>query len=157
MSSAKFWSIHSIHSRRHLTLSLPPSFFLSPPPSLPLPLSLQGFRDASFQPPHFEVSILDVMRGLHKAKLNGLLDLKKFDLEFYEYCDHPAMADLHEIVRICMWCARKKEEKAKGKRKKGKLRCVFYMCCEHPAMADLREIVRIRMRVRDACEKRGKT
>ena len=24
-----------------------------------------------------------------KAKNNGLIDLKGFDLEFYEYCDHP--------------------------------------------------------------------
>ena len=57
-----------------------------------------GFRDASFQPPHFELSILDVMRGLQKGKKVGIIDLKNFDLEFYEYCDHPAMADLHEIV-----------------------------------------------------------
>jgi hypothetical protein len=38
------------------------------------------------------------MRGLHKGKKVGIIDLQNFDLEFYEYCDHPAMADLHEIV-----------------------------------------------------------
>jgi len=83
-----------------------------------------GFRDASFQPPHFELSILDVrppepaplplpplhpslarslsvgswwadheldvrqvMKGLYKAKRNGLIDMKNFDLEVCCVCD----------------------------------------------------------------------
>jgi hypothetical protein len=28
----------------------------------------------------------------------GIIDFAKFDLESYEYYDHPAVADLHEIV-----------------------------------------------------------
>ena len=39
------------------------------------------------------------VRGLHRALGAGLIDMKNFDLEFYEYCDHPAMADLHEIIK----------------------------------------------------------
>ncbi|EKX48042.1 hypothetical protein GUITHDRAFT_106124 [Guillardia theta CCMP2712] len=57
-----------------------------------------GFRDASFQQPTFELSILHVLKGLRKAKLCGLINFDTFDLDFYEYCDHPSMADLHSIV-----------------------------------------------------------
>eukprot|EP00286_Rhodomonas_abbreviata_P010800 CAMPEP_0181318240 /NCGR_PEP_ID=MMETSP1101-20121128/16902_1 /TAXON_ID=46948 /ORGANISM="Rhodomonas abbreviata, Strain Caron Lab Isolate" /LENGTH=453 /DNA_ID=CAMNT_0023425699 /DNA_START=239 /DNA_END=1600 /DNA_ORIENTATION=- len=56
------------------------------------------YRDASFQPVVFELSILDILRGIHKGLHLGLIDMAKFDLEFYEYCDHPSMADLHVIV-----------------------------------------------------------
>eukprot|EP00287_Rhodomonas_sp_CCMP768_P009957 CAMPEP_0196727112 /NCGR_PEP_ID=MMETSP1091-20130531/8181_1 /TAXON_ID=302021 /ORGANISM="Rhodomonas sp., Strain CCMP768" /LENGTH=454 /DNA_ID=CAMNT_0042069653 /DNA_START=222 /DNA_END=1586 /DNA_ORIENTATION=- len=69
-----------------------------------VPLTFQGrqpflpYRDASFQPVVFELSILDVLRGLYKGLHNGLIQMQNFDLEFYEYCDHPSMADLHVIV-----------------------------------------------------------
>jgi hypothetical protein len=33
-----------------------------------------------------------------KAKNNGLIDLKGFDLEFYEYCDHPVYASRYFLV-----------------------------------------------------------
>mmetsp|Transcript_30770 Transcript_30770/g.71904 ORF Transcript_30770/g.71904 Transcript_30770/m.71904 type:complete len:592 (+) Transcript_30770:113-1888(+) len=57
-----------------------------------------GYRDASFQPVTFELKILDIARGVELAKSHGLVDLESFDIELYEYCDHPSMADLHVIV-----------------------------------------------------------
>mmetsp|Transcript_21356 Transcript_21356/g.44866 ORF Transcript_21356/g.44866 Transcript_21356/m.44866 type:complete len:466 (-) Transcript_21356:10-1407(-) len=57
-----------------------------------------GYRDASFQPVTFELDLLDIMRGMYKAKKHKLVDLEGFDLELYEYCDHPSMADLHVIM-----------------------------------------------------------
>mmetsp|Transcript_15097 Transcript_15097/g.37794 ORF Transcript_15097/g.37794 Transcript_15097/m.37794 type:complete len:613 (+) Transcript_15097:111-1949(+) len=57
-----------------------------------------GYRDASFQPVTFELKILDIARGVELGKKHGLIDLDNFDIELYEYCDHPSMADLHVIV-----------------------------------------------------------
>jgi len=57
-----------------------------------------AYRDASFQPVTFELQLIDVFRGMEKAKRFGLIDLENFDLELYEYCDHPSMADLHVIM-----------------------------------------------------------
>jgi len=56
------------------------------------------YRDASFQPVVFELHIIDILRGLRKALDHGIINMKSFDLEFYEHCDHPSMADLHEII-----------------------------------------------------------
>ncbi|KAJ1470392.1 hypothetical protein T484DRAFT_1753909, partial [Baffinella frigidus] len=33
-----------------------------------------------------------------KAHAVGVLDIEDFDLEWFEYCDHPANGDLHVIV-----------------------------------------------------------
>ena len=60
--------------------------------------SFQGYRDASYQPVTFELHIEDIARGMEKAKENGLVNMKTFDLEVYEFCDHPSIADLHVIV-----------------------------------------------------------
>lgn len=69
-----------------------------------LPLTFAGrnpflpFRDASFQPVTFELHFIDIARGVQKAHGHGMIDLATFDIELYEYCDHPSMADLHVIV-----------------------------------------------------------
>mmetsp|Transcript_25111 Transcript_25111/g.56686 ORF Transcript_25111/g.56686 Transcript_25111/m.56686 type:complete len:446 (-) Transcript_25111:48-1385(-) len=56
------------------------------------------FHEASFEADEFNLVPIDVLQGLYKAKQNGLLRLDDFDVEWYDYCDHPNHADLHEIV-----------------------------------------------------------
>jgi len=68
------------------------------------PLNFSGrspflkYRDASFEPSTFELEIIDVLRGIEKAVKVEILSVKAFDLQEYEYYDHPAVADLHVIV-----------------------------------------------------------
>mmetsp|Transcript_2199 Transcript_2199/g.5157 ORF Transcript_2199/g.5157 Transcript_2199/m.5157 type:complete len:464 (+) Transcript_2199:159-1550(+) len=56
------------------------------------------YRDASFDAANFELDILDVLSAVERAMNVGIMDFGKFDLEEYEYYDHPAVADLHVIV-----------------------------------------------------------
>ncbi|KAJ1495521.1 dual specificity protein phosphatase [Baffinella frigidus] len=61
------------------------------------PLNFDGrspflsYRDATFDPQNFDLQILDVVRGIHKACECGAVDYKMFNLEEYEYYDHPAV------------------------------------------------------------------
>ncbi len=56
------------------------------------------FRDASFEPDTFQLRASDVVKGVHRAVQCGALKWADFDLEWFEYCDHPGTADLHCIL-----------------------------------------------------------
>uniref|UniRef100_A0A6U5AVF6 protein-tyrosine-phosphatase n=1 Tax=Hemiselmis andersenii TaxID=464988 RepID=A0A6U5AVF6_HEMAN len=56
------------------------------------------YRDASFEAVVFEVGIFDVLSAIERSRKVGIIDFASFDLENYEYFDHPAVADLHVIV-----------------------------------------------------------
>lgn len=56
------------------------------------------FRDASFEADGFQLQAIDVIRGVERAVRNNVLVWSNFDLEWFEYCDHPGTADLHSVV-----------------------------------------------------------
>ncbi|EKX53411.1 hypothetical protein GUITHDRAFT_45364, partial [Guillardia theta CCMP2712] len=54
------------------------------------------FRDATYQPPTFHLSLLDCLRGLKAAMTAGLFDYESFDVNRYLFLDNPAQYDLHQ-------------------------------------------------------------
>ena len=62
--------------------------------------SLAAFRDASFGPADFTLSVLDCVGGLAKARDAGLVSFHdgSFDADEYELLDDPANGDLHVVV-----------------------------------------------------------
>ncbi|CAM9780181.1 unnamed protein product [Lampetra planeri] len=61
------------------------------PPYLP-------FRDASFGPCSFNLTLLDCLQGVGKALQTGFLDCTRFDLEEYEHYEHVENGDFNWIV-----------------------------------------------------------
>ena len=64
------------------------------------PSPFVGFRDASYNPPDFTLSILDCLYGLAKARDVGLINFRddSFNVKEYENFDDPANGDMHEVV-----------------------------------------------------------
>ncbi|KAA6401925.1 MAG: putative Dual specificity protein phosphatase CDC14A [Streblomastix strix] len=61
---------------------------------------LPPFRDASYGPSTFNLSVLDVVRGIAKAKKVGFIDFQggKFDLNEYEFYEKVENGDLNWIL-----------------------------------------------------------
>ena len=55
------------------------------------------FRDASFAPPDFFITILDCLRGLVKAREVGWYDPEEFDVEAYEALYNTDHGDLTHV------------------------------------------------------------
>ncbi|XP_068460854.1 dual specificity protein phosphatase CDC14B isoform X1 [Clinocottus analis] len=56
------------------------------------------FRDASFGTCMYNLSILDCLRGVHKALQYGWLDFSNFDVEEYEHYERAENGDLNWII-----------------------------------------------------------
>ncbi|KAF9978686.1 Dual specificity protein phosphatase cdc14a [Actinomortierella ambigua] len=56
------------------------------------------FRDASFGPSVFTISILDCLRGLYRGLQHGLVQLESFDIKEYEYYEKVANGDFNWIT-----------------------------------------------------------
>lgn len=56
------------------------------------------YRDASYGACSFKLTVLDCLRGLHQAMLNGFVDFSKFDLEEYQFYERVENGDLNWIV-----------------------------------------------------------
>ena len=66
---------------------------------------IEPYRDATFSPPDFRLSIVDCWRGLERGKGHGWVryaasgyEWGAIDLDEYEHYDHPANGDLQEVV-----------------------------------------------------------
>eukprot|EP01136_Pigoraptor_vietnamica_P014687 Opistho-1_new@57091 len=59
---------------------------------------LQPFRDASYGPSTYNLTLLDCLRGVYKAIRCGFLDFSTFNLEEYEYFERVENGDLNWIV-----------------------------------------------------------
>eukprot|EP00286_Rhodomonas_abbreviata_P023166 CAMPEP_0181298566 /NCGR_PEP_ID=MMETSP1101-20121128/5853_1 /TAXON_ID=46948 /ORGANISM="Rhodomonas abbreviata, Strain Caron Lab Isolate" /LENGTH=404 /DNA_ID=CAMNT_0023403601 /DNA_START=188 /DNA_END=1402 /DNA_ORIENTATION=+ len=55
------------------------------------------FRDATFVPSTFDLTLLDCFRGLRKAVESGFFDLAGFNVGDYDLLDDPAIADMHIV------------------------------------------------------------
>uniref|UniRef100_A0A6U4KCZ2 protein-tyrosine-phosphatase n=1 Tax=Hemiselmis andersenii TaxID=464988 RepID=A0A6U4KCZ2_HEMAN len=53
------------------------------------------FRDASFLPDSYKLTVLSCLGGLKRAMSLGWYDPANFDLEEYDYLDNPKHADMH--------------------------------------------------------------
>ncbi len=60
------------------------------------PFTLRPFRDATFNVPCYELSLLDCLHGLARAVSHGWFDLTKFDSQLYWELDNPMNGDLHQ-------------------------------------------------------------
>jgi len=56
------------------------------------------FRDATWVPSTFDLSLRDCWAGLKRAVATGLYTPATFDFEEYLYYDEPANGDLHQVV-----------------------------------------------------------
>ena len=61
------------------------------PPLLP-------FRDAQCGPSSFNLTVLDCLKGLRRAKLLGWADLETFDVDEYEFYERPEHGDFNWLV-----------------------------------------------------------
>jgi protein-tyrosine phosphatase len=61
------------------------------PPFLP-------FRDASFTGSSYNLTLLDCLQGLYKAKLNGFFNFDSFDVDEYEHYEKVENGDLNWIL-----------------------------------------------------------
>mmetsp|Transcript_12801 Transcript_12801/g.26428 ORF Transcript_12801/g.26428 Transcript_12801/m.26428 type:complete len:540 (-) Transcript_12801:81-1700(-) len=61
------------------------------------PSPWKPFRDATFCPQDYYLSILPCLEGVHKAIKCGWYNPKRFDLQDYHYHDHPQNADMHQV------------------------------------------------------------
>eukprot|EP00287_Rhodomonas_sp_CCMP768_P030867 CAMPEP_0202854842 /NCGR_PEP_ID=MMETSP1389-20130828/91209_1 /ASSEMBLY_ACC=CAM_ASM_000865 /TAXON_ID=302021 /ORGANISM="Rhodomonas sp., Strain CCMP768" /LENGTH=381 /DNA_ID=CAMNT_0049533443 /DNA_START=423 /DNA_END=1568 /DNA_ORIENTATION=- len=59
------------------------------------PNPFKPFRDATYLPSDYHLTLLDCFSALHKAVQLGWYDPEGFDVEDYEYWDHPLNGDLH--------------------------------------------------------------
>eukprot|EP00291_Cryptomonas_curvata_P022211 CAMPEP_0172168818 /NCGR_PEP_ID=MMETSP1050-20130122/10360_1 /TAXON_ID=233186 /ORGANISM="Cryptomonas curvata, Strain CCAP979/52" /LENGTH=280 /DNA_ID=CAMNT_0012839805 /DNA_START=37 /DNA_END=876 /DNA_ORIENTATION=- len=60
------------------------------------PFTLRPFRDATFDVPSYELSLLDCLHALERAVSYGWFDLSKFDSQLYWELDNPINGDLHQ-------------------------------------------------------------
>lgn len=63
------------------------------------PSPFKPFRDATWAPSPFDLTLKDCWAGLAKAVEAGFYDPATFDKDEYKYYDHPANGDMHEVVK----------------------------------------------------------
>ena len=68
------------------------------------------YRDAGYGPATYHLTILDCLRGLHKAMITGLFDLERFDLEEYEFYEKVENGDYNWITPKFLALANPKDE-----------------------------------------------
>lgn len=64
-----------------------------------VPSPFRPYRDATWAPSPFDLTIKDCWAGLVKARSSGIFDPVSFDKEEYFYYDHPANGDMHEVMK----------------------------------------------------------
>jgi len=57
------------------------------------------FRDATYLPQDFPLTLLDCMKGLASAVRLGWFNPREFDLGEYDALDNPGTCDMHEVVK----------------------------------------------------------
>uniref|UniRef100_A0A7S2A3B9 protein-tyrosine-phosphatase n=2 Tax=Ditylum brightwellii TaxID=49249 RepID=A0A7S2A3B9_9STRA len=62
-------------------------------------MTLPPFHDASPCPCTYDLSILDCLRGMSKARMYGYFDFSTFDVEEYEYFEQVENGDLNWIMK----------------------------------------------------------
>lgn len=62
------------------------------------PNPFKPFRDATYLPSDFPVTLLDCLMSLEKATQLGWYNHATFAVEDYEYWDHPLNGDLHQVM-----------------------------------------------------------
>lgn len=56
------------------------------------------FRDASYWPSEYDVTVEDTLNGMYKAFTLGWVDFKNFDLAQYEYYEAVENGDLTQVI-----------------------------------------------------------
>jgi cell division cycle 14 len=89
------------------------------------------YRDAGYGAATYHITILDCLKGLHKAMTIGLLDLQNFNVDKYEFYERVENGDFNWITPKFLALACPKEEMPLNfpqipKNTKGK----FYSACE---------------------------
>ena len=56
------------------------------------------FRDASYWPSEFDITVLDTLKGIYKGFTLGWIDFKNFDLAQYEYYEAVENGDLTVVI-----------------------------------------------------------
>eukprot|EP00286_Rhodomonas_abbreviata_P021613 CAMPEP_0181298326 /NCGR_PEP_ID=MMETSP1101-20121128/5722_1 /TAXON_ID=46948 /ORGANISM="Rhodomonas abbreviata, Strain Caron Lab Isolate" /LENGTH=444 /DNA_ID=CAMNT_0023403339 /DNA_START=90 /DNA_END=1424 /DNA_ORIENTATION=- len=62
------------------------------------PSPFPGFRDATYAPADYTISLLDCFDGLNQGVKQGWYSTENFDVTDYEFWDNPANGDLHIVV-----------------------------------------------------------
>mmetsp|Transcript_48649 Transcript_48649/g.75945 ORF Transcript_48649/g.75945 Transcript_48649/m.75945 type:complete len:528 (-) Transcript_48649:58-1641(-) len=62
------------------------------------PYPFKPYRDATYAPVDFELSILDCLHGLRKAVSTGWFNHRDFELTDYERWDNPENGDFHQVT-----------------------------------------------------------
>nr|KAJ3420387.1 Dual specificity protein phosphatase cdc14a [Polyrhizophydium stewartii] len=68
------------------------------------------YRDAGYGAATYHITVLDCIRGLHKALTIGLLDLENFDLEEYEFYEKVENGDFNWITSKFLALASPKDD-----------------------------------------------
>ncbi len=61
------------------------------------PFDVRPFRDATFTPQNFDLTIQDCLEGLAQAVSLGWFDVRTFDLDAYQRLDSPDAGDVHQV------------------------------------------------------------
>ena len=61
------------------------------------PFSLPGFRDATYTPQDFNLTLRDCLHGLAEAVRHNWFDMSSFQLRQYEWLESPDNGDIHQI------------------------------------------------------------
>jgi len=62
------------------------------------PSPFKPFRDATYLPSEYPLTLLDCFSSLHKAITVNFFNYDEFDVEDYEFWDHPLNGDLHMVM-----------------------------------------------------------
>ena len=66
------------------------------------PFDVRPFRDATFTPQNFDLTLEDCLAGLAQAVSLGWFDPRTFDLEAYQRLDNPDHGDIHQVLFACV-------------------------------------------------------
>jgi cell division cycle 14 len=72
------------------------------------------YRDAGYGPATYHLTILDCIRGLHKAIITGLFNIEKFDLKEYDFYEKVENGDYNWITNKFLALANPKDEQLMG-------------------------------------------
>lgn len=68
------------------------------------------YRDAGYGAATYHITILDCLKGLHKALTDGLFDLQNFDVDQYEFYERVENGDFNFVTPKFLALASPKEE-----------------------------------------------